>query len=316
MCAGMGPSSPPRSCSGMVDLSVRVGSLKLKNPVIAASGTFGFDLEYGQLYDVSCLGAICTKGLTLRPRGGNPPPRLWETPCGLLNSVGLENPGVDAFLLEELPKMRLGVPIVANVWGESVEEYAEVAERLSGSEVDAVELNLSCPNVPGGKIRGSSPQETARIVGLCRGVCERPLWVKLPPEGDVLLAAQAAQRAGADAVSATNTFRAMAIDIRSGRPVFANRFGGLSGPAIKPISLRVVYELSRALTIPIIGVGGITTWEDAVEFIMAGAHAVQVGTANFIDPLAIPTIIRGLRDFLRGRGLKGWEDIRGCASGG
>ncbi len=298
----------------MTDLSVAVGGLVLKNPVIAASGTFGFGAEYARLYDVSVLGGICTKGLTLRPRQGNPPPRLWETPCGLLNSIGLENPGVDAFIEEELPRMRqLGTRLIANVWGETPQEYRKLAGRLSRSDVDAVELNLSCPNVPGGKIRGSFPEEVARIVGLCRRVCEKPLWVKLPPEGDVLGSARAAERAGADAITASNTFRALAIDIGRGRPVFAGRIGGLSGPAIKPIALRVVYELSREVDVPVIGCGGIVSWEDAVEFIMAGAHAVQVGTGNFIDPLCIPKLIRGLEDFLAGRGLKDWEGIRGCA---
>jgi len=298
----------------MTDLSVAVGGLVLKNPVIAASGTFGFGAEYARLYDVSVLGGICTKGLTLRPRQGNPPPRLWETPCGLLNSIGLENPGVDAFIEEELPRMRqLGTRLIANVWGETPQEYRKLAGRLSRSDVDAVELNLSCPNVPGGKIRGSFPEEVARIVGLCRRVCEKPLWVKLPPEGDVLGSARAAERAGADAITASNTFRALAIDIGRGRPVFAGRIGGLSGPAIKPIALRVVYELSREVDVPVIGCGGIVSWEDVVEFIMAGAHAVQVGTGNFIDPLCIPKLIRGLEDFLAGRGLKDWEGIRGCA---
>ena len=298
----------------MTDLSVAVGGLVLKNPVIAASGTFGFGAEYARLYDVSVLGGICTKGLTLRPRQGNPPPRLWETPCGLLNSIGLENPGVDAFIEEELPRMRqLGTHLIANVWGETPQEYRKLAGRLSRSDVDAVELNLSCPNVPGGKIRGSFPEEVARIVGLCRRVCEKPLWVKLPPEGDVLGSARAAERAGADAITASNTFRALAIDVGRGRPVFAGRIGGLSGPAIKPIALRVVYELSREVDVPVIGCGGIVSWEDAVEFIMAGAHAVQVGTGNFIDPLCIPKLIRGLEDFLAGRGLKDWEGIRGCA---
>ena len=298
----------------MTDLSVAVGGLVLKNPVIAASGTFGFGAEYARLYDVSVLGGICTKGLTLRPRQGNPPPRLWETPCGLLNSIGLENPGVDAFIEEELPRMRqLGTRLIANVWGETPQEYRKLAGRLSRSDVDAVELNLSCPNVPGGKIRGSFPEEVARIVGLCRRVCGKPLWVKLPPEGDVLGSARAAERAGADAITASNTFRALAIDVGRGRPVFAGRIGGLSGPAIKPIALRVVYELAQKLKIPVIGCGGITSWKDVVEFIMAGAHAVQVGTGNFIDPLCIPKLIRGLEDFLAGRGLKDWEGIRGCA---
>ncbi|HAF69842.1 TPA: dihydroorotate dehydrogenase [Candidatus Acetothermia bacterium] len=298
----------------MVDLSVEVGGLRLKNPVIAAAGTFGFGTEYARLYDVGLLGGICTKGLTLKPRPGNPPPRLWETPCGLLNSIGLENPGVEAFLQEELPRMRgLGTAVIANIWGETPEEYRELAERLSRSDVDAIELNLSCPNVPGGKIRGGVPEEVARIVGLCRRVCEKPLWVKLPPEGDVLEAAQAAERAGADAVTASNTFRALAIDIEKGRPAFAGRIGGLSGPAIKPIALRVVYELVQKLKLPVIGCGGITSWQDALEFIMAGAHAVQVGTGNFIDPLCIPKIVRGLADWLAGRGMEDLEGVRGCA---
>jgi len=202
----------------MPDLSVAVGGLVLKNPVIAAAGTFGFGAEYTQIYDVSCLGGICTKGLTLRPRQGNPPPRLWETPCGLLNSIGLENPGVEAFLREELPRMRgLGTAVIANVWGETPEEYGELAERLSDSGVDAIELNLSCPNVPGGRIRGGVPEEVARIVELCRRVCEKPLWVKLPPEGDVLGAARAAEQAGASR-PATRSGRWRSTSKRGGRP--------------------------------------------------------------------------------------------------
>lgn len=286
----------------------------LKNPVIAASGTFSFGAEYARVYDVSCLGGICTKGLTLHPRRGNPPPRLWETPCGLLNSIGLENPGVETFLREELPRMRdLGTVVIANIWGETPEEYGELAERLSGSGVDAIELNLSCPNVPGIGLLGGSAKGTAWAVRVARAACGEPLWVKLPPEGDVLGAARAAEKEGAEAISAANTFRGLAIDIATGRPVFANTFGGLSGPAIKPLALRLVYELSQAVSIPVIGIGGIASWEDALEFIMAGAHAVQVGTANFIDPLCALRIIRGLEVFLKERGIETWEGIRGCA---
>ena len=298
----------------MSDLSVRIGSLVLKNPVITASGTFGFGAEYAQVYDVSCLGGICTKGLTLHPRRGNPPPRLWETPCGLLNSIGLENPGVEMFLREELPRMRdLGTAVIANIWGEAPEEYGELAERLSGSGVAAIELNLSCPNVPGMGLLGGSAQGTARAVRAARTACSEPLWVKLPPEGDVLGAARAAEKEGAEAISAANTFRGLAIDIVTGRPALAGTFGGLSGPAIKPLALRLVYELSRVVSLPVIGIGGIASWRDAVEFIMAGAHAVQVGTASFIDPLCAPKIIRGLEDFLKERGIETWEGIRGCA---
>lgn len=301
----------------MPDLSVRIGSLTLKNPVLVASGTFGFGADYARLYDPSRLGGVVTKAITLEPRRGNPPPRLWETPCGLLNSIGLENPGVEAFLREELPRMRaLGTAVVVNVWGETPEEYAELAQRLSVPGVDAIELNLSCPNVPRKGLIGSSPAGPARVVRLCRRATGLDLWAKLPPEGDVLAAARAAEGEGATAISAANTFRGLAIDIRTGRPVFANVTGGLSGPAIRPLALRLVYELSRAVRIPVIGIGGIAGWEDALEFIMAGAHAVQVGTGNFINHLCAPKLVRGLEKFLAERGMGSWEEVRGCAHRG
>jgi dihydroorotate dehydrogenase (NAD+) catalytic subunit len=296
----------------MTDLSVRVGRLALKNPVIAASGTFGFGEEYGELYDVSRLGAVCTKGLTLRPREGNPPLRLWETPCGLLNSIGLQNPGVDAFLRDELPKMKeKGLVVIANVWGETVAEYKAVVERVSQSPVDAVELNISCPNVSGGVV-GAQKAITQDVVKAVRKACEKPLWVKLPLEAGVDIA-RVVEEEGADAICAINTIPGTAIDLSTGRPVFHRVVAGLSGPAIKPIALRVVYQFSKALSIPVVGIGGITTWQDAVEFIMAGAHAVQIGTANFVDPRVGIQIIDGLEAFMKGRGLKGWEVIRGCA---
>jgi len=207
----------------------------------------------------------------------------------------------------------LGTAVIANIWGETPEEYGELAERLAGSGVDAIELNLSCPNVPGLGLLGGSAEGTARAVRAARTACGEPLWVKLPPEGDVLGAARAAEKEGAEAISAANTFRGLAIDVATGRPVFKRTFGGLSGPAIKPLALRWVYELSRAVSIPVIGIGGIASWKDALEFIMAGAHAVQVGTASFIDPLCAPRIIQGLEDFLVERGMKGWGEIRGCA---
>ncbi|MBC7093873.1 dihydroorotate dehydrogenase [Candidatus Bipolaricaulota bacterium] len=296
---------------------MRVGRVLLGNPVVAASGCFGFGAEYGEVYDISRLGAICTKGLTLRPRAGNPPPRLWETRCGLLNSIGLDNPGVEAFLREELPRLkRTGAVVIANVWGASPEEYEQVVQALASSPVDAIELNLSCPNVPGNGIPGRDAAATAEVVGRARAVARgKPLWAKLPPEAPagLVAVAQAAQEAGADAVCAANSFPALAVDIRTGRPVFANVVAGLSGPAIKPLALRIVYELSREVDIPVVGIGGITTWEDAVEFIMAGAHAIQIGTANFLDPYAGPRIVDGLRAFMEARGLGSWEEIRGCA---
>ena len=295
----------------MPDPSVRIGSLELKNPVIAASGTFGFAEEYGEFYDVSRLGAVCTKGLTLHPREGNPPPRLWETPSGLLNSIGLQNPGIEAFLREELPRMKAqGVVAVANVWGEGEAEYVEAVERLSCSAVDAIELNLSCPNVPG-KMLGQRAEEVRHVVSEARRVSEKPLWVKLPPDAH-LEVAQAAERAGAEAVCASNTFRAMAIDTETGKPVFERVFAGLSGPAIRPIALRIVYELAAALTIPVIGIGGITTWQDAVAFMMAGAKAIQVGTGNFVDPRCAIEIVEKLEQFLvtQKRELK---EVCGCA---
>lgn len=296
----------------MADLSVHIAGLTLKNPIIAASGTFGFGEEYGELYDVSRLGAVCTKGLTLRPREGNPPPRLWETPCGLLNSIGLQNPSVDAFLRNELPRMKeQGLVVIANVWGETAAEYADAVERLSDSSVDAIELNVSCPNVTGDVI-GAQKALTQDVVRAVRAVCKRPLWVKLPPDAGIGVA-KVVEAEGADAVCAINTIRGMAIDVATGRPVFARGFAGLSGPAIKPIALRVVYELSQTLTIPVVGIGGITTWRDAVEFIMAGAHAVQIGTANFVNPRTGIQIVEEMEAFIKERNLKDWEAIRACA---
>lgn len=295
------------------DLSVRIGSLRLKNPVLAASGTFGFGEEYAQLYDSSILGGLCTKAITLAPRPGNPPPRLWETPCGLLNSIGLENPGIGVFLDEILPRIvGFHVPIIANIWGESPTEYAALAGRLAEAPVAAIEVNVSCPNVPG-KPPVTSAADTRAIVRAVRRVCPKPLWVKLSPEGDGIGAARAAAEEGAEAISAVNTFRGMAIDIDTGRPVFARGSGGLSGPAIRPLAVRVVYELAAAVSIPVVGIGGIVTPRDAVEFIMAGAHAVQVGTANFVDPLAIPNLIAGLGEFMGRRTIRSWEEVRGCA---
>lgn len=296
----------------MPDPSVQIGSLELKNPVIAASGTFGFAEEYGEIYDVSRLGAVCTKGLTLHPRDGNPPPRLWETPGGLLNSIGLQNPGIDAFLEQKLPRMKAQeIVTVANVWGETQAEYIEAVERLSESAVDAIELNLSCPNAPG-EMLGQRAKPAGQVMRVVRKVCKKPLWVKLPPDAGSEVA-RAVEEAGADAVCASNTFRAMAIDTETGKPVFERVFAGLSGPAIRPIALRIVYELAAALTIPVIGIGGITTWEDAVAFMMAGATAIQIGTGNFINPRCAMEIVEKLEQFLSDQQFREWKEVCGCA---
>jgi len=297
----------------MSDLAVEIGELLLRNPVIAASGTFGFGEEYGQVYDPSQLGAVCTKGLTLMPRAGNPPPRIWETPCGMLNSIGLQNPGIDVFLNDILPAMKQeGITVIANLWAEKPDQYETAASLLASSAVDAIELNLSCPNMSRGGLLGDDPTSTANVVKLARKACNKPLWVKLPPSARVDVG-RAAQAEGADAISAVNTFRAMAIEIETGAPAFANVVGGLSGPAIKPIALRIIYELSSNLQIPVIGIGGISSWRDVVEFIMAGAYAVEIGTYNFVDPLAGPKIISELEQYMKDKKIEKWEEIRGCA---
>ncbi|MCE5193129.1 dihydroorotate dehydrogenase [bacterium] len=273
----------------------------LKNPVIAASGTFGFGAEYGRLFDVSKLGAICTKGLTLHPREGNPGMRVWETPAGMMNSIGLQNPGIPAFLEHELPRMRtMGTAIIANVGGGDLEEYVEGVRLLSEAEsIDIIELNISCPNVhEGGMAFGIKANVAAGVVAAVRRVCRKPLMVKLSPNAENIAdMAVACERAGADAVSLVNAFNALAIDIHARKPVFDNVTAGLSGPAIKPIALRMVWEAAHAVRIPVVGIGGITTWQDAVEFLMAGATAVQVGTATFVKPTAMLDIVDGLERY-------------------
>lgn len=295
-----------------LDLTVELRKIRLSSPVMPAAGTFGFGEEYAELYDLSCLGALVTKTFTLRPRSGNPQPRVWETPCGLLNSIGLENPGVDVFVAEIFPRLlRFGVPVVVSVYGESAEELGEIARRIP-KEAKALELNLSCPNVPG-KPSVLSAEEIFSRVAAAREAWPGELWAKISPEGDHLASAKAAEEAGADAIVATNTFRGMAIDLERRAPVFSNIVAGLSGPAIKPLCLRIVYELCKALRIPVIGCGGITTGQDALEFIFAGAHAVQVGTANFFDPLAIPRILKEMKEWLGARRVKSLAEVRGCA---
>lgn len=282
-------------------LETTLCGITLKNPVIAASGTFGFGAEYGQLFDVGKLGGICTKGLTLRPREGNPGLRVWETSAGMMNSVGLQNPGIPGFLERELPRMRtLGTAVIANVGGGDLEEYVEGVRLLSNADgIDIIELNISCPNLrEGGMAFGINCDIAAGVVATVRPVCSKPLMVKLSPNAeDITSMAIACERAGADAVSLVNTFKAMAVDIRTRRPVFANVTAGLSGPCIRPIALRMVWEVAHAVHIPVVGMGGITTWEDALEFIMAGATAVQVGTATFVRPTAMLDIVDGLERY-------------------
>ena len=273
----------------------------LKNPVIAASGTFGFAAEYGQFFDVGRLGAVCTKGLTLRPRQGNSGVRVWETTGGILNSVGLQNPGIPAFLEQELPRMRtLGTVIIANVGGADQAEFVEGVRLLSDAEgIDIIELNISCPNVERGGATFSATCDSARaVVAAVRPVCHKPLMVKLSPDAeDIAVVARTCEEAGADALSLVNSFRGMAIDIRARRPVFDNVTAGLAGPSIKPIALRMVWEVTHAVHIPVVGIGGISTWEDAAEFLLAGAKAVGVGTATLVRPTAMLDIIDGLERF-------------------
>jgi dihydroorotate dehydrogenase (NAD+) catalytic subunit len=283
-------------------LSVTIAGVRLQNPVIAASGTFGYGREYAGIIDVSRLGGICTKGLTLNPRPGNTGIRVWETPAGLLNSIGLENPGIAAFMENELPYLRkLGPAVIANLSGSTVEEYAQGAALLNESEIDMIELNISCPNVKaGGMTFGLDPQAAASVVEpVRRALTRKPLIAKLSPNApDLTAVANACVNAGADALSLVNTFKAMAIDIQTRRPVFDNISAGLSGPAIKPIALRMVWELCNTATVPVVGLGGIASADDALEFLMAGAAAVQVGSATFAHPNTMIEVIEGIERYM------------------
>ncbi|MGA2400374.1 MAG: dihydroorotate dehydrogenase [Syntrophobacteraceae bacterium] len=288
-------------------LAVQLGPLRLKNPVMSASGTFGYGEEYSSFFDPGRLGAVVVKGISLKPRAGNPPPRLVETPAGMINAIGLENVGVEMFLSVKLPFLRnLDVPVIVNIFGSTIEEYAELAARLDRVPgIAALEINVSCPNVKeGGMVFGTDPAMTARVVESVRRATSLPLITKLTPNvTSISEIAKAAEGAGSDIVSCINTVAAMAVDIFSRRPRLANIFGGLSGPAVKPVALRCVYEVSRAVKCPVIGIGGITNATDALEFLLIGAGAVQVGTANFINPGAAAEIIDGIERFLRVEGI-------------
>jgi dihydroorotate dehydrogenase (NAD+) catalytic subunit len=297
-----------------IDLAVNIAGLSLKNPVIAASGTFGFGREYSAFFDLSRLGGIAVKGLTLLPRKGNPPPRIAETPAGILNSVGLQNPGVHAFIDDEIPFLRRhDTAIIANASGNTVEEYEEMVRILSEADVDAIELNLSCPNVKEGCMAfGSTASGITQVVSRVRKSCKKPLIVKLTPNvTDICELACAAEAAGADALSLINTLLGMAIDAKTRRPILGNVMGGLSGPAVKPVALRMVYQVSRAVKIPVIGMGGISNGTDVVEFLLAGASAVMVGTAGFVNPYAWVEAIDGLEQYMAENNCRSVSELIG-----
>ena len=289
-------------------LETRLGPLTLRNPILTASGTFGYGLEFTDFVDLSTLGGICTKGLSLRPHAGNVPPRICETPAGMLNAIGLQNVGVDVFLREKLPALTaLGATVIANVWGDAEEDYVAVVGALEDAEaLAAVELNISCPNVAkGGMLFGNSPSATASLVARVRAATRRTLVVKLSPNApDLVLSARAARDAGADVLSLVNTFVGMAIDPATARPRLSFGTGGLSGPAIKPLAVRMVFQVARALPgVPIMGIGGISDLHDVLEFLAAGASAVQVGTANFRDPAVSGRLVAELDGYCRERGI-------------
>jgi dihydroorotate dehydrogenase (NAD+) catalytic subunit len=298
-----------------MDLSVSIGSLTLTNPLIAASGCFGYGVEYSTAVDLSTLGGVAVKGLFLSEREGHPPPRIVETPSGMLNAIGLQGIGVHRFIREKLPELRdRRAVVIVNICGTTIDEYVELARILSDADgVAALELNISCPNIKEGGITfGCSLTGTEAVVSAVRKVTRLPVIPKLTPNvSDVASFARAAEQAGADAVSLVNTFLAMAIDVETRRPKLSNIVGGLSGPAIRPIAVRMVYECRRAVKLPIIGMGGIATADDVLEFLIAGASAVQVGTANFVDPFIWTRLLDGLRDYMIRHGIERFSELTG-----
>ncbi len=297
----------------MADLRVNICGVELKNPIIPASGTFGFGREFDEIYDISCLGAVATKGLTLKPRAGNPTPRIAESRGVILNAVGLQNPGVEHFIEHDLAWLRAKTKVIANVAGATLSDYEAICARLDGL-VDFIELNISCPNVKcGGMAFGIRPQDVKEVTHVSkRALRKTPLIVKLSPNVEsIAMNAQAAEAGGADCISLINTLTGLAVDIERRRPVLANNTGGVSGAGIKPIAVRMVYEASRAVGIPVIGMGGITCAEDALEFMMAGAAAVQVGTQNFTDALACAKIAEGLGAWCDAHGVERVSELTG-----
>lgn len=296
-------------------LKVNINGVEFKNPVIAASGTFGFGEEYNNFYDVSILGGISSKGLTLNPKDGNDGIRVYETPSGMMNSVGLQNPGIDGFINNELPKMKkLGTNIIANVGGGCIEDYEEAIEKLRGTDIDMIELNISCPNVKsGGMAFGIKSDVAYEVVSKIKKIADKPLMVKLSPNAeDIVKMAISCEKAGADSISLINTLKGFAIDPYKRQAIFNNTYAGLSGPAVKPIALRMVHEVSKAVNIPVIGLGGIANGLDAIEFMMAGASAIQIGTINFVNPMAGKEIVEEMEKFCLSQGIKDINEIIGC----
>ncbi len=298
------------------DMTVNLAGMLLRNPVMTASGTFGYGEEFAEYVDLESIGAFVTKGLSLKPRAGNPTPRIVETPGGMLNAIGLQNVGIEAFILKKAPFLRsVNTPAIANFFGNTVDEYAELAGRLDQiTEVAALEVNISCPNVKqGGIVFGTDPDCAASVVSACRAVTKKPLIVKLSPNvTDVVAIARACEDAGADCLSLINTLTGMAIDLNSRRPVLANITGGFSGPAIKPVALRMVWQVAKAVKVPIIGIGGIMNATDALEFMLAGATAVQVGTASFINPGAAQKIAEDMEAWLVENGVADVKSLIGA----
>lgn len=298
----------------MTDLRVKIADIEFKNPLIAASGTYGFGKEYEEYYDISKIGGVSTKGLTLNPKDGNEGIRLFETPSGLMNSIGLENPGIQAFIDNELDfLLSKDLITLVNIGGNNIEDYLEAVRLISKTEAQMIELNISCPNVKsGGMAFGIKTCVAKDVVKKVRDATDKPLIVKLSPNAnDIVEMAKACEEVGADALSLVNTFNAMAIDIDRRKTVFNNKTAGLSGPAIKPIALRMTYEVSKAVNIPVIGMGGIQNYRDVIEFIMAGASAVQVGTMNFTEPMIMPNIVEDLEKYMNDNKIESFEEIRG-----
>jgi len=298
-----------------INMSVKIGTLKLKNPVMTASGTFGYGGEYADYVDLNKLGAIVVKGLSLKPRAGNPPPRIMETPSGMLNAVGLQNIGVHTFIEEKLPILRkYDTNVIANIYGETYDEYKKVAQKLTSAKgVHALEVNISCPNVrKGGLSFGADLKSAAAVTRKVKEVTDLPVIVKLTPNvTDITAIAAAVEKAGADAISLINTLTGMSVDIFTRRPHLKNVTGGLSGPAIKPVALRMVWQVLQKISIPVIGIGGIMNAEDALEFLILGAKAVQIGTANFINPQATIEIIGGIERYMELNGIKNISKLIG-----
>ena len=298
-----------------MDQTVKLGPLTLANPIITASGTFGYGLEFMRYGDLSALGGICLKGISLAPRTGNPMPRIAETPCGMLNAIGLQNVGVESFLRDKLPYIPAGTTLIANLYAQSADDFGELADIFSGQDkIAALEVNISCPNVREGGVQfGQDPHMAAQVVGAVKKRAgAKPVIVKLSPNvTDVTVIARAAEQAGADMLSLINTLSGMAVDIRSRKSRLANVVGGLSGPAIKPVALRMVHQVVKAVSVPVIGMGGITCAEDVLEFILVGAHAVQVGTYNFMRPDNAFRLVEDVRVLAESLGIGSWDEYRG-----